>query len=239
MAKKTNSKQMSGGTTGVQVGGDPRGTNENTTQWLKVDPNTFEDVILMVNTDEIISCEQCAIWLEGGSSPVWVYSGVDDPSHELKAEKRYRAFIPVIHKGDVKVWPMGKGAHGTLLDIADAAGELKGLEVRIKRTGSNLATRYAITPRGARHKVDSYPEVDIVSMLGPLDTDDVKKMIAEKLLCEDWAEVMKKYRGKSVKKVGAAQDSKAERVTHEKPKYPSHDPEEDEEVEDLDDIELV
>lgn len=160
------------------------------------------DCIVLIEAEEILAVEQCAIWLETGNSPVWVYTGPDDPSHDLGVDRRYRAYLPVLVGGEVKIWSMGKMAHVQLLDIADASGELKGLEIRIKRTGSGLSTRYSIVPRGKRHDVSRTEEPDVLSMLGPITSDDVKDMITEKLGKGSYEEVLSAYRGSGRTKTG-------------------------------------
>lgn len=224
----------------VKTGSDPRSEANNKSSWLRIDPNTQTDVVALVDADEIVSCEQCAIWLEDGNSPVWVYTGPEDPSHELKLDRRYRAYLPILvtDTKEVQVWSMGKAAHSMLLDIADATGELKGLELRIKRTGSGLATRYSIVSRGKRHKVDSIEEVDVISMLGPLTPDEVKAMLAEKLGFESYNDVVERYRSKKSGKPSSTsatrKPARAKGVEEEERVVVDDDDEED-----LDDVELM
>lgn len=187
----------------IRIGSDPRKESKGTGaggsggQWLKVEGGQAVDVTVLVNTDEILACEQCAIWRDDGDSPVWVYGGADDPSHDLKGvDRRYRAYLPLLVDGEVKVWSMGKASHMQLLDIADAGGALKGMVVRIKRTGLGLATRYSIVPTGKRRDVSKVEEVDVIPMLGPLTTEGVQTLIAEKFGLEDYEEVLNLYRGK-------------------------------------------
>lgn len=230
----------------VKTGADPRGGSETENRWLTIDPNTSVDVVALVDADNIISCEQCAIWLTEGKSPVWVYSDPEDPSHDLNLDRRYRAYLPVVlveggKLTDVLVWSMGKQAHSNLLDISDANGQLAGLEIRIKRTGSGLATRYFITPKGKQHNVSRFDEVDVVDMLGTTDPDEIKEMIADKLGLATYNEVLEKYRGKASKKAAAPakserQSSKAKAKVVEEVEDLDDD---DEEEEDLDDLELT
>jgi hypothetical protein len=161
-----------------------------------------------------------------------VYTGPDDPYHQLKADKRYRAFLPILVNGEVKVWSMSKTSHMQLLDIADAGGSLSGMELRIKRTGSGLATRYSVVPRGKRHDISDVPEVDIISMLGPITTEGVRKVIAEKLNKDSYEEVLVAYLGKAAFATDASKSAK--KAGKVKDSLPVED-----EDEDLDDIELI
>jgi hypothetical protein len=220
---------------GISVGGDPRKSG-GSNSWLSIGPNSYADVTALVEVEDIVACEQCAIWLEEGNSPVWVYSGADDPSHDLKIDRRYRAFLPVLVEGEVKVWPMGKGAHGQLLDIADAGGRLQGMDLRIKRTGSGLGTRYNVVPRGSRTDIDRFDEVDVISMLGPLDLDGIQDLIAERLGKESYEDVLDSYKGKSLPR--KSEKVKEKTVAAPKGRHEKSNADEEEE-EDLDALELV
>lgn len=210
----------------VKKGIDPRSDEAAPSQWLKLEAGDQLDVTCLVDIGDIISTEQCAIWLDEGVSPVWVYTGPNDPSHDLDVPRTYRAYLPLLLDGEVKVWSMGKQAHGQLYEIADAAGDLRGMNLRIKRTGSGLKTRYSVTPRGTRTKIDRVGEVDVIAMLGPLTSDGVKQLVADRLDCEDYDEVLDKYRGKFKKGRGAKL----------KERTPSKARDDDE---DLDDVKLV
>lgn len=185
------------GYTPVKSGVDPRtdSTGSTTTAWLKVGPGEVVDATVLVEAEDILACEQCAIWLEEGNSPVWVYTGPEDPSHELGVDRRYRAYLPLLVDGEVKIWSMGKTAHIAILDIADASGDLKGLEIRIKRTGQGLATRYSVVPKGKRHDVSRIDEVDVIATLGPITPEGVRQLIAEKLKKDSYEEVLAAFKG--------------------------------------------
>jgi hypothetical protein len=227
-AKKTGTKFNP-----VKSGYDPRkdGSDGTATAWLKIEPNSSVDAVVLVEAEEILACEQCAIWLDAGNSPVWVYTGPDDPSHDLGVDRRYRAYLPVLVDGEVKVWSMGKMAHVQLLDIADASGELKGLEIRIKRTGSGLTTRYSVVPKGKRHDVSRIEEPDVIAMLGPITSEEVREMITEKLGKASYDEVLASYKGSTKRKVGSAE------IVDKKSGLKGK-PDETEEEESLDSVEL-
>jgi hypothetical protein len=210
----------------VRSGVDPRkdgtGGGKN---WLKIESGEAVDVVCLVSTDDILAVEQCAIWLEDGeNSPVWVYTGPEDPSHDLKVDRTYRAYLPVLVDGEPKVWSMSKTSHKMLLDIADAGGELKGSLLRIKRTGSGKATRYSIVPRGKRKDVSSVEEVDVISMLGPITSEEVREMLVTRFNKEDYEELVESYTGKKAAKSKAAAKVKVD---------------DDDDLEDLDETELI
>jgi hypothetical protein len=221
----------------IRTGVDPRkgrkgGTNgEGESMWLKLDSGVPVDCTCLVEAEDIIVVEQCAIWLDDGNSPVWVYTGPNDPSHELDLERRYKAYLPVmLADGKVKVWGMGKMAHSQLLEIADAVGEIEGLSIRLKRTGAGLNTRYSVISRGNRVDVSDVDEVDVVSMLGPITPDEVKDLLVKKLGLEDYEEVLARYKGKK----GIAKSAKTGKTKPVAPVQDEDDDEDDDEIEDLD-----
>jgi hypothetical protein len=182
----------------VKAGYDPRKDEKGGGGWLTIKGGEAVDVTVLVEAKDILACEQCAIWLDEGTSPVWVYTGPDDPSHDLGVEKRYRAYLPVLVEGEPKIWSMGKQAHGQILDVADAGGSIKGAIIRIKRTGEGLKTRYSIVPRGKKSDVSKVEEVDVIAQLGPLDPEEVKEMIAKRFGHEDYETFLAASRGKKL-----------------------------------------
>lgn len=237
MATKT---KKNAGFQPLRTGYDPRKDKKQTSgegnggNWLKLEAGKPVDVTILVEKEDIITCEQSAIWLDDGNSPVWVFTGPDDPSIELDIERRYRAYLPVLMAdGSKKVWGMGKMAHTQLLEIADAVGELKGLNVRLKRTGAGLNTRYNVINRGSRRDVDDEDEVDVVAMLDPKSPDEVRDMIAEKLGLSSWDEVLRQYKGKK----GVAK-SKSQGKTKPVAPVEDDDDDDDEEDEDIEDLDL-
>lgn len=232
----------------VKSGNDPRKEQEARDNqkrlWFK--PQAGETVLatILENADDILNCEQCAIWLDQGNSPVWVFMGPDDPSIELGVDRRYRAYIPLqLGDDEPQLWSVGKGVHGQLLDISDAnGGNLKGMVVQIKRQGNGLQTKYSIVPTGKRRKVDQVEKIDVISLLGPLDVDDIKEMIAEKLEMTDFDAVVQYYKGQGgVPGQGKGKGSsfrEKKTVAPVRGKHASTTPAIDDE-EDLEDVELI
>jgi hypothetical protein len=203
----------------VRTGTDPRkdavGSGVNSGMWLTLQPNEALNMVILVEASEIVNCEQCAIWLDEGNSPVWVYTGEDDPSHDLNIDRRYRAYLPVlVEKEDVtpkereqRVFSMGKSVHTQILDIADAVGDIAGVEIRVKRTGSALATRYSVTQTGKRYDVSKQPEVDVIALLGPLTPEGVQDLLCTKLGKGSYEEVLAAYKGKGTSRKHKAKAS--------------------------------
>lgn len=225
----------------VRTGFDPR--KESTgdgINWVKLQGGQHVDLIPLVEIEDVISVDQCAIWLEDGrNSPVWVYTGSEDPSHDLGIKKSYKAFLPVLEiaeggSPEVKVWAATRSIHTALLDIADAGVEIKGLEIRVKRTGTGLATRYSVVNRGKRRDVSKVAVPDIIPMLGPLTPDGVKALVAEKLGFDNYDGVLEKYRKGGAKRTGVMEKKKKEEVVEE-----DDDIFDEDEEESLEDIKLI
>jgi hypothetical protein len=232
----------------LKSGSDPRKEQEDREKsqrmWFK--PQAGETVVatILEDADDILNCEQCAIWLDQGNSPVWVFLGPDDPSIELGVDRRYRAYIPLMLGDDEpQIWSVGKGVHGQLLDISDAnGGKLKGLVVQIKRTGNGLQTRYSIVPTGKRRKVEGIEKIDVISLLGPLDVDEIKEMIADKLGMVDYDAVVEYYKGQGGvpgNKVKASSFREKKTIAPVRGKHASTTPAIEDDEEDLEDVSLI
>jgi hypothetical protein len=193
----------------VRQGVDPRssgfdGASERGPDFLKIDANTYVDCTILVEANEIFSIEQCAIWLRQGSgsiSPAWVYIGEDDPSHELgdSVQRRYKAYLPVLVGDEPKVFSMSRKLHTDLMEIADMNNDqIKGLNIRIKRTGASLQTRYSIHSKGTRTDVDDVEEVDVLAALGPLDREGIEKLLCRRLNASSFDEILTRYEGKKI-----------------------------------------
>jgi hypothetical protein len=165
------------------------------------------DIVPLVEKDDILTCDQCAIWLDEGSSPFWVYTGPRDPSHDLKLDKGYRAFMPLMVDGEVKIWSMGKRVHSSLLDIAEAIGSLAGQIIRVKRTGSGFKTAYTVVQRGKRKDISEIEVPDIFSFLGPLTSDGVKDMLVSKFDMP-YPKIVEKYKKQPEKKAAPVEEDK-------------------------------
>jgi hypothetical protein len=237
MAKNTQEtapKQEPKGYEPVKAGHDPRKDSLGG-NWLKLESNVPVDVVCLVNKDEILMVEQCAIWLDEGNSPVWVYTGPNDPSHDLHIDKRYRAYLPVLVEGEAKIWSMGRGAHMALLDISDSSGDLKGQVLRLKRTGMGLQTKYSVLPRGKKKDVSTIEEVDVLGVLGPLTRAGVVQLLESKMGMS-YEDIVASYNQKAVGKNGgggATAPKKSKPIVIEDD-VDDEDDDDDDEIDDLD-----
>lgn len=182
----------------ISKGNDPR--KDSGGNWLKVEAGGFVEGTILCEAGDILSCDQVTLWLDEGGSPQWPYTGIDDPANALGLERRYRAFLPILVDGEQKLWSMGKKANRQFWEIADTLGKLKGVIVRIKRTGSGLQTSYTITQKAQAKTVPDL-EIDVLSALGPTTTEEVIAMLEDRLKMP-YEDIITKY-GPTKKKEGA------------------------------------
>lgn len=179
----------------ISVGAKPSTGGNGGGGWWGPKTDEIHEVTLLASDNEIVSVDQCTIW-DINPAPSWVYCGPDDPSHDLGLKPGYRAFIPVLVKGDEeqkpRIWSMPISAHRALCDIAEMQ-DLKGLVVKVKRTGTGLKTKYVIisTARVVNtNKIADIPNADdIVSRLGPETREEIIAMIEERA-GRKWKEIV-------------------------------------------------
>lgn len=179
----------------ISVGAKPSTGGGNGGGWWGPKADEIHEVTLLASDAEIVSVDQCTIW-DINPAPSWVYCGSDDPSHDLGLKPGYRAFIPVLVKGDEeqkpRIWSMPISAHRALCDIAEMQ-DLKGLVVKVKKTGTGIKTKYVIvsTARVANiKKVEDIPTADdIISRLGPETREGIIAMIEERA-GRKWKEIV-------------------------------------------------
>lgn len=200
------------GFTPIRKGVDPRKDSRGI--WLTIEPNSFVDAVSLVDTDDIISHDQCAIW--GEVNVTWSFTGTDDPSHELGVQKQERFYLPVLVNGEQKIWSMSKTLSKQIWEISESAsGGLKGQVIRIKREGSGLSTRYTIIPRGKKMDVSGEDDLDVISHLGPLDAAGVRELLEEKFSMP-YAALVKKLGGKAKEAEKKSKKAAAEAFSEEK-----------------------
>lgn len=179
----------------ISVGAKPSTGGGNSGGWWGPKADEIHEVTLLASDAEIVSVDQCTIW-DINPAPSWVYCGSDDPSHDLGIKPGYRAFIPVLVKGDEeqkpRIWSMPISAHRALCDIAEMQ-DLKGLVVKVKKTGQSIKTKYTIvsTARVVNiKKVEDIPSSDdIISRLGPETREEIIAMIEERA-GRKWKEIV-------------------------------------------------
>jgi hypothetical protein len=161
----------------IGVGFDPRKASG---QWLKIDGSTPIEAVILCEVTEIFSCEQVTLWLDEGRSPMWPYTGPEDPLHDLKLEKRFAAYLPISVDGEQKIWRMPISAYKQIWELHDTVGSVRGMIIRIKKEGAGIKTKYLITQKAMSKKMPEPFEGDILEMLGPSDSDAVKQMLEDR-----------------------------------------------------------
>lgn len=220
--------------TGYDPRNDKSGSNGDNFGFVTIPDGESKELVPLVNKEDIIRYEQVGIWVKGVKNPpTWPYTGDQDPMHDLGLKKTYRAILPVLEidseTGDatVKAWGISKTVHSALLEIADEHGQLRGLPIKVRRTGKELQTKYNLTARAKRRNVDDVAEPDVIPLIGPLTLEGVREMIAKRFDKDSYETFLSEFKGK--RKGASAPAAKAD------------DDEDDEDGDDklsLDDLEL-
>lgn len=218
----------------IRVGGTPKAGRSSKFFSLKADV-TYQ-VVLLAETDQIVSIDQCALW-DFAPAPMWAHIGVGDPADDLGIKPAYRAFIPMMiegevdrrggvtktdNSGEVVLLSMPRTMHTEFCNISDMTGSLFGRQVRIKKTGSGLGTRYTVLPTGTVKSGGDLPETiptveDVIASLGPQTREEIIKLIEQRSQ-KTWSDVVDIYQEKaeadkalaSSKKKGGAKDGEVE-----------------------------
>ena len=177
----------------IKVGQKPNAGGGGNGFWGPKADEIYE-VTILAAMETIVSVDQITLW-DYNPAPSWVYCGSDDPSHDLNVKPGYRAFVPVLVKGDEegkpRIWSMPVSVHRMLCEIGEMA-ELEGLIVKVKKTGSGIKTKYTIVSTGKTadlRKVKDIPSPDdIIGRLGPETREEIIQMIVERA-GKSWAEI--------------------------------------------------
>lgn len=178
----------------IQVGSKPQAGGGNGSGFWGPKADEIYEITLLANDSDIVSVDQCTIW-DYNPAPSWVYCGSDDPSHDLGIKPGYRAFIPVLVKGDEeqkpRIWSMPISVHRQLCDIAEMQ-ELAGLVVKVKKTGAGIKTKYTIVASAKVVPIRKIADIpspnDIIGRLGPETREEIITMIEERA-GKSWAEI--------------------------------------------------
>jgi hypothetical protein len=156
-------------------------------QFLSVPKDKMMELKVLVQAKDIPSVDQCALWNFFNPSPVWTYIGDDDPSNDLGIKRGYRAFVPVSYRDEegqlrVKLWSIPLGVHKQITELDEMSSGLRGLQLRVKKSGAGLKTKYSIISTGKRLKItEQVPsEAEILDLLGPFTRDEIIKVIEQK-----------------------------------------------------------
>lgn len=118
------------------------------------------NVVPVLPTGNIVSIDLHAFWAVNPAVTFACIKNSDDagdgcPGCDLGDKAGYRAFLPVLDsEGELKVLPFGISVERQLVTLEDELGTIVGKKLRIKRTGSGLATKYQVINLGKDIEVD-------------------------------------------------------------------------------------
>ena len=167
------------GITGTVSAGGPR-------QFVSINPDSSVTVVPLENLDEVVNVQLHSFW-DIRPAVLVPCLKTNCPACDIGNEPRFRAYIPVLLKGEgVQILSAGSQIVAQLQAFSDEVeGGITGQVFKIKRTGSGLSTRYAVVPLGK--KVDVHEKVvpDVVEAIGPVDRAGIVRKLFENDLIED------------------------------------------------------
>jgi hypothetical protein len=152
-------------------------------------------IVPVLPTGEIFSIDLHAFWAVNPAVTFACIAHADDagdgcPGCNLGDKAGYRAFLPVLDvDGDLKVFPFGISVERQLVTLEEELGEIVGLKLRVKRTGSGLSTKYQIINTGKTVDVE-------ISSKKALD------FVESKIEIKDKAQILRELREAGLMKGG-------------------------------------
>lgn len=177
----------------------PSNGNGNKT-FIKVKEDEPVTIVPILATSEIVSIDLHAFWQTNPAVTFACLDGTEDgcPGCELGDKAAYRAFLPVLdNDGNMKMFAFGISIERQLVTLEEELGEITGLKLRVKRTGSGLSTKYQIINTGKTMEVevsDKDATKFVESNIEVKDHDQILKELRE-------AGLMGKAAGKAKSKV--------------------------------------
>jgi hypothetical protein len=114
-------------------------------------------IVPILPTEQIVSIDLHAFWTVNPAVTFACLDGTDEgcPGCELGDKAAYRAFLPVLDsEGDMKMFAFGISVERQLVTLEEELGEIVGLKLRVKRTGTGLATKYQVINTGKNTEVE-------------------------------------------------------------------------------------
>lgn len=139
-------------------------------------------IVPILATSEIMSIDLHAFWEINPAVTFACLSGTDEdcPGCDLGDEPGYRAFLPVLDgDGEMKVFPFGIGVERKLTALEDEIGDITGLRLRVKRTGSGLKTKYEVINTGKREEVEVEDDDATTFVESKIEVKDHDKIVEE------------------------------------------------------------
>lgn len=158
----------------------PKG--ESNSNFLTVKPDESLTIVPLHNMDDMLSM-QLHSWWDINPAPHLVCLGENCPSCQLGHEPVFKAYFGVATRDkEAKILPMGISIVRSLEELEPEFkdtrfGGLKGIVIKIKRTGKGLGTKYSVLSTGKSVDVTGVEPVDIVAQLGPLTYEEQVKVL--------------------------------------------------------------
>lgn len=142
---------------------------------------------LMSGHNCLMSFQQYTLWLDdlptGKFSPSFPnLGGKGEVGQVLGLTPTFRCMMLVMVNGeeDEQIWAFGKQVFSQLVEIEQAAGEsIRGLVLRVSKTGEKMQTKYRVVPTSRRVPVSGEPETDLTKFVGPTTREEIIKLLVE------------------------------------------------------------
>lgn len=168
-------------------------------KFLKVPEGESISVVPLVNLDDLVSIDQHEFW---DINPALLFPciGAGCPACEAGNKPKYKAFLPVLANGDSttpKIYAFGISVERQLETIAEEVGEIQGLVLKIRRTGSGFNTRYSVVPTGKKVKIDGITAPRPEDEINVLSSEEIANKISAVKLGSKAPAAKKEFVGES------------------------------------------
>lgn len=157
----------------------PSGGGE-ASKFIKVPEGESVSIVPLVNLDDLVSIDQHEFW---DINPALLFPciGSGCPACAAGNKPKYKAFLPVLANGDSttpKLYAFGISVERQLETIAEEVGEIQGLVIKVRRTGSGFNTRYSVVPTGKKVKIDGVEAPRAEEEITVLSADEIEAKIS-------------------------------------------------------------
>lgn len=173
MAKKST-------TSVFRKGAEAAPSSDGGAKFLKIPENESVSIVPLVNLDDLVSIDQHEFW---DINPALLFPCVGEgcPACAAGNKPKYKAFLPVLANGETsspKIYAFGISVERQLETLAEEIGEIQGLVLKIRRSGSGFNTRYNVISTGKKVKIDGITPPQPENEINVLSAEEIANKIA-------------------------------------------------------------
>lgn len=126
-------------------------------KFVKVSEDESLAIVPLVELDELTSVDQHEFW-DVNPAVLFPCIGEGCPACEAGNKPKYKAFLPVMSTdGESKIFAFGISIERQIEEISEETGGIKGMVLKIRRSGSGFSTRYTVVATGKKVKAEITP----------------------------------------------------------------------------------